>query len=57
MNTTTMQVEVHGNVGQLVMQQQRPKRQGLRWVSALSARWPLRGMRALCMLLRRKVQR
>lgn len=48
MNTTTMQVEVYGNVGQLVMQQpQRPKRPG-RWsASALSMRWPLRGMRLL----------
>lgn len=53
MNTTTMQVEVHGNVGQLVMQQQRTKRQGLRWVSALSARWPLRAMRLACAALRR----
>lgn len=56
MNTTASRVEVYGNVGNIVLHQ-RPTRPGLRWVSALSARWPLRGMRALCMLLRRKVQR
>lgn len=52
MNTTAMKVEVHGDVGQLVMQQ-RPVRPGVRWVSALSARWPLRAMRRAVAGLRR----